>query len=128
MIAMRMPGLDSQDFPALEVLADVLSSHRFDLYGLVPAGKAIEAEFSLDPLPHAGLAPAAFSFHGRQRSQAHGGDVRSILKRVASEGVAPELVEAAKLQERSDAEFEKNSIAGPPRLVGRRHTVRIEFA
>ena len=28
-IAMRLPGLDSRDFPALEVLADVLASHRF---------------------------------------------------------------------------------------------------
>ncbi len=28
-IAMRMPGIDSPDFPALELLADVLGSHRF---------------------------------------------------------------------------------------------------
>ena len=41
-VAMRLPGLDSPDFPALEVLSDVLSSERFDLYGLVPAGKALE--------------------------------------------------------------------------------------
>ena len=58
MIAVRTPGLDSPDFPALEVLADVLSSKRFDLYGLVPQGKALDAEFSLDPLPQAGLAYA----------------------------------------------------------------------
>jgi hypothetical protein len=58
MIALRTPGLDSPDFPALEVLSDVLSSRRFDLYGLVPQGKAIDAEFSLDPLPQAGLAYA----------------------------------------------------------------------
>src|SRR5262249_47692885 len=42
-IAMRMPGLDSPDFPALEILSDVLSSERFALYGLVPAGKAVDA-------------------------------------------------------------------------------------
>ncbi len=62
MIAVRTPGLDSPDFPALEVLADVLSSKRFDLYGLVPQGKALDAEFSLDPLPQAGLAYATVSF------------------------------------------------------------------
>jgi zinc protease len=39
-------------------------------------------------------------------------DVRAILKKVASGGVPPELVEAAKLHERSEAEFQKNSIAG----------------
>jgi zinc protease len=105
-------GLDSPDFPALEVLADVLSSHRFDLYGLVPEGKAIAAEFSLDPLPHAGLAFAALSFTAGSDPKALEAEVRKILKKVASDGVAPELVEAAKLQERSEAEFQKNSIAG----------------
>src|SRR5262249_29525573 len=60
-LAMRLPGLDSADFPALEVLSDVLSSPRFDLYGLVPAGKALNASFSLDPLPKASLGYAEVS-------------------------------------------------------------------
>ncbi|HEY4973580.1 MAG TPA: pitrilysin family protein, partial [Steroidobacteraceae bacterium] len=112
MIALRMPGLDSPDFPALEVLSDVLSSHRFDLYGLVPEGKALDAEFSLDPLPRAGLAYAAVSFASDADPKALERDVRSILARVARTGVPAELVEAAKLHERSEAEFQKNSIAG----------------
>jgi len=112
MIALRTPGLDSPDFPALELLSDVLSSHRFDLYGLVPAGKALDAEFSLDPLPQAGLAYAEVSFTPGSDPKALERDVRSILKAVARDGVPPELVEAAKLHERSEAEFQKNSIAG----------------
>src|SRR5213082_1061317 len=36
MIALRTPGPRDADFAALEVLSDVLSSRRFDLYGLVP--------------------------------------------------------------------------------------------
>ena len=112
MIAMRVPGLDSPDFPALEVLSDVLSSHRFDLYGLVPQGKAIDAEFSLDPLPRSGLAYAALSFTAGTDPKALESDVRAILKKVASSGVPPELVEAAKLHEHSEAESQKNSIAG----------------
>jgi zinc protease len=36
--------------------------------------------------------------------------VRAILARVVREGVSPDLVEAAKLQERREAEFQKNSI------------------
>jgi zinc protease len=112
MIAMRTAGLDSPDFPALEVLSDVLSSHRFPLYGLVADGKALDAEFSLDPLPHAGLAYATVTFPAGANASALEQQVRAILKRVATEGVPPELVEAAKLQERSEAEFEKNSISG----------------
>ncbi|MGH8139386.1 MAG: M16 family metallopeptidase [Steroidobacteraceae bacterium] len=111
MLAMRVPGLDSPDFPALELLCDVLSSRRFELYGLVPQGKALDAEFVLDPLPQAGLAYSSVSFLAGDDPKALEAAVRGILGRVARDGVAPELVEAAKLQERSAAEFQKNSIA-----------------
>src|SRR6202050_3149438 len=110
MIALRTPGPREDDFAALEVLADVLSSHRFDLFGLVPQGKAIAAEFALDPLPEAGLAYAALSFTAGDDPKALEQDVRAILARVARDGVPPELIDAAKLQERSEAQFQRNSI------------------
>ncbi len=112
MIAMRMPGLDSADFPALEVLADVLSSRRFSLYGLVPQGKALDADFELDPLPKAGLAYATVGFPAGANPKTVESDLRAILSDVAKNGVPPELVDAAKLQERRETEFLKNSIAG----------------
>ncbi len=111
MIAVRTPGPRDADFAALEVLADVLSSRRFDLYGLVPQGKAVAAEFALDPLPQAGLAYAALSFTAGDDPKALEREVRAILARVAREGVPAELVEAAKLQERSAAQFQRNNIA-----------------
>lgn len=110
MVALRTPGPLAEDFPALEVLADVLSSRRFELYGLVPQGKAIAAEFSLDPLPQAGLAYAVVSFTSGDDPKALDRSVRDILERVAREGVPAELVEAAKLQERSAAQLQRNSI------------------
>jgi zinc protease len=112
MIAFRVPGLDSADTPALEVLSDVLSSRRFDLYGLVPQGKAVGADFSVDPLPQSGLAYATVSFPAGADYKALEQEVRAILTRVARDGVPPELVAAAKLQERRQTEFQKNSIAG----------------
>jgi zinc protease len=111
MIALRTPGPRDEDFAALEVLSDVLSSRRFDLYGLVPQGKAVTAEFALDPLPAAGLAYAVLSFTAGSDAHALEHDVRAILARVAHEGVPAELVEAAKLQERSDAQLQRNSIS-----------------
>jgi zinc protease len=111
-LALRTPGLDSPDFPALEVLADVLSSHRFELYGLVPEGRALAAEFSLDPLPQAGLAYATVTFPAGADAGALESAVRAILERVVKDGVPAELVEAAKVQERRATEFQKNSIAG----------------
>src|SRR6202158_760596 len=111
MIALRTPGPRDADFAALEVLADVLSTRRFDLYGLVPQGKAVAAEFALDPLPQAALAYAALSFTTGDDPKALEREARAILARVAREGVPPDLVAAAKLQERSAAQFQRNNIA-----------------
>ncbi len=112
MIAVRTPGLDSRDFAALDVLADVLDSRRFALFGLVPQGKALDADFSLDPLPKAGIAYATVSFAAGQDPKALESAIHSILADVVQHGVPADLVAAAKLQERRAAEFQKNSIAG----------------
>jgi zinc protease len=111
-IALRMPGLDSPDFPAAEVLADVLKSRRGDLYGLVPEGKALGADFSFDPLPKAGLGYALAAFPKGGDAKRLDSELRAILARIAKEGVPADLVAAAKLQERRSAEFQKNSIEG----------------
>jgi zinc protease len=112
MVAVRTPGLDNADFAALDVLSDVLDSRRFALFGLVPQGKALDADFSLDPLPKAGIAYATVSFAAGQDPKALESDIRSILAEVVKHGVPADLVAAAKLQERRAAEFQKNSIAG----------------
>lgn len=112
LVAFRMPGLDSPDFPALEILSDALGSQRFDLYGLVAQGKAIGAQFSLDTLPKAGMAYAAVSFGDDDKAPEIDAAMRRIFQNVRDHGVSPELVAAAKLQEHRQTEFQKNSIAG----------------
>jgi zinc protease len=112
MLVFRLPGLDSPDYPALEILSDVLSSQRFDLYGLVAQGKAMAAEFSFDPLPKAGMGYAAVSFRADGNAEEMDTAIRTILQNVRDHGVSPDLVRAAKLQERRQTEFQKNSIAG----------------
>ncbi len=110
MIAVRTPGLDSRDFAALDVLQDVLDSRRFALFGLVPQGKALDADFELDPLPKAGIAYATVSFAAGQDPKVLESDIRAILAEVVKHGVPADLVAAGKLQERRAAEFQKNSI------------------
>ncbi|MDR3526485.1 MAG: pitrilysin family protein, partial [Rhizomicrobium sp.] len=110
-IAMRFPGLKSKDFAALEVLSDVLSSRRFALFDLVAEGKALGVSFSLQPLKEASIAYAAVSYAPGADGNALEASVRAILEKVVKEGVPPELVEAAKIQERRDTERQKNSIA-----------------
>ncbi len=111
-LAMRMPGLDSPDFPALEVLSDVLNSERGDLYALVPEGKALSAGFSLSPLARIGMGYASLSFPADSDAKAAETELRTVLAKILREGVPAELVEAAKVQEERQAEFQKNSIAG----------------
>lgn len=111
-IALRLPGIESPDYAAAEVLVDVLQSQRGDLYGLVPQGKALASDFSFDPLPKAGLAYAVATYPADGDAKALESEMRAILKRVATQGVPPELIAAAKLQERRSAEFQKNSIGG----------------
>ena len=111
-LAMRMPGLDSPDFPALEVLSDVLNSERSDLYALVPEGKALSTGFSLDPLPKVGMSYATLSFPADGDAKAAESVLRSTLQKILHDGVPPALVDAAKIQEEREAEFQKNSIAG----------------
>jgi zinc protease len=111
-IALRMPGLESPDYPAAELLADVLSSHRGELYGLVPRGAALYADFLADAQPKAGLGYAVMAFPAGGDGAALAEEARSILAGIAKDGVSPDLVAAAKLEERRTAELQKNDIEG----------------
>lgn len=110
--AFRLPGSDSADFAAAQVLADVLSSQRGSLYALVPEGSALSAGFSLSSLPAVSLGYGASAYPA-------GGDGAALLARVGkileddrAKGVPADLVAAAKRQEVAAAEFQKNSISG----------------
>ena len=112
-IAYRFPGTSSPDFAAAEVLADVLSSQRADLYGMVPAGHALAAEFGLaEPYEKASVAYAVTALPAAGDAKAALGEMRKILETYAQRGVPEELVTAAKRREVADAEFERNSIPG----------------
>ncbi len=70
-IAYRLPGTSSADYAATRVLSDVLASQRANLYGLVPAGKALAAEFGLEetyPLASVGYALTALPARTQQRA------------------------------------------------------------
>ena len=111
-ISFRMPGSNSSDYAATEVLADVLASQRGTLYALEPEGKALYAGFSLSSLPDAsvGYALAAFPKSGDGSGLVE--EMKKILADDVGYGVPAELVEAARKHELVDAEFQKNSVSG----------------
>ena len=111
-IAFRMPGTDSADFAATEVLNDVLASHRAKLYDLVVQGKALATDFSLvESYKKASLGFAIAALPARADAQPILAAMRNVLSDVVANGLPADLVEASKRREVASAEFERNSIS-----------------
>ncbi len=110
-VAYRLPGSDSPDFAAGQILLDVLDSRRGSLYALVSKGKALRTSFEGGTLPKAsyGYATAAFPPGGDGRALV--AEIKGIVADYIKNGIPAELVEAAKRREAADAEFQKNSVA-----------------
>jgi zinc protease len=111
-LTFRFPGSDSPDYAAAQILSDVLSSQRGRLYGLVPQGKALFAQFAYDGLPKAGLGYAVAGFPAGGDSANLVTQVQTILTAELADGLPADLVEAAKRREIASAEFGKNSVSG----------------
>jgi len=112
MMAFRLPGSDSPDSAAVQVLADVLDSQRSSLYGLVTDGEALTAGFSTSIFPQTAMGYAVVAFPKGADTAALIEKIRKILAADAQNGFSPDLVEAAKRQEITAAELEKNSTFG----------------
>ena len=98
-IAYRLPGTDSPDYAAAQVLGDVLASQRADLYGMVPAGKALAAEFGLaETYPKASVGYGVVALPAGAEATATINEMRQILEKYAKKGVPEDLVAAAKEQ------------------------------
>jgi zinc protease len=112
-IAFRLPGTDSSDYAAARVLADVLASQRADIYGLVPAGKALDAGFEMgETYPKAGSAFAYAVIPTTANSSAIEQSLQAVIDSYAKNGVPEDLVAAAVRSEVASFEFERNSIPG----------------
>jgi zinc protease len=112
-IAYRMPGTDSPDFAAVHILSDVLASQRGNIYGLVPQGKALDAEFGLaEAYPKASVAYSVAVLPAAADAAPVTEEMRKIIADYAMNGLPGDLVEAAKRREIANAEFRRNSIPG----------------
>jgi zinc protease len=111
-VAYRLPGYDSPDWAAGQVLGDVLDNQRADLYSLVVEGKALKTRFETDALPKGGLGFAAAAFPGGGDGTALIAAIKGVVAHYVEDGIPADLVEAAKRREVTDAELQKGSIAG----------------
>ncbi len=112
-IAYRMPGTDSPDYALAEILSDVLSSQRGNLYAMVPAGKALAAEFGMaETYRKASVGFGLVALPASQKPKKAIREMRGIIENYAKNGVPADLVKAAKKSELAQAQFQRNSIPG----------------
>lgn len=111
-VAFRLPGYDSPDYAAGQVLADVLDSQRAALYTLVTEGKALFTGFDGESFRKASFGYAAAAFPSGGDGAALVSSIRNILSDYRKNGIPADLVEAAKRREITDAAFQANSISG----------------
>ena len=111
-VSYRLPGFDSRDFVAGQILADVLDSRRSNLYALVPEGKALSTSFDNGSLPKASYAFATAAYPAGSDGKPLVAAIKGIMAAYARNGVPADLVEAAKQREIADAETTKNSVSG----------------
>jgi zinc protease len=112
-IAYRFPGTSSPDYAASQILADVLASQRADLFGMVPAGKALAAEFGIaETYPKASVGYGLVALPAGGDASAAIKEMQSILANYAQKGVPEDLVDAAIRSEVAQAEFQRTSIPG----------------
>ncbi len=111
-LAFRVPGYASKDFAATQVLGDILDSHRGPLYALVPKGKALYAGFQAQLFPETGMGFAYAVFPKGADTKALTQDLRAALAQAVKQGFPEDMVTAAKRQEATQTELQKNSVSG----------------
>jgi zinc protease len=110
-LAYRFPGYRSKDYAAGQILENVLSSQRSDLFGLVASGKALQANFQdFDTHPLAGSAAATLIVPVSTTPEDALAMLRGVLNGYIRNGVPAALVDAEKRRAIAQAEFKANSI------------------
>jgi zinc protease len=112
LLGYRMPGYDSPDYAAGQIVSDVLNSQRGDLFALQASGKAYAAGLQEQPYPKTSLGLAYALVPIATKPEDADAMVRAVIDGYAKKGVPDDLVAAAKLREISQLEFAGNSIEG----------------
>ena len=110
LLGYRLPGYDSPDYAASQILQDVLSSQRSDLYGLTASGKALYTGFQAQTFRQAAMGLAVGVVPVSVKPETIDQEMRYVIDAYRTSGVPDDLVEASKRREISQLEFNANSI------------------
>jgi zinc protease len=110
LLGYRLPGYNSPDYAASQILQDVLSSQRSDLYGLTAAGKALYTGFQAQTFRQSAMGLAIGIVPVSVAPETIDQEMRGVIDAYRQSGVPDDLVDAAKRREISQLEFNANSI------------------
>jgi zinc protease len=110
LVGYRLPGYDSPDYAASQILQDVLSSQRSDLYDLTASGKALYTGFQAQTFLKAAVGLAIGVVPVSVNPETIDKEMRDVIDAYRKNGVPNDLVDAAKRREISELEFNANSI------------------
>ncbi len=105
----RMPGMQTKDYAAAEILMDVLNNARSTLSDLAVQGKVLSADAGMQPFSRGGIGVIEVGFPKGGNAQQAQHDLDSVVTTMLKNGAPPDLVEAAKRSELAQSEFNKNS-------------------
>ncbi len=111
-VGFRVPGYDSPDYAASQVLEDVFNSPRGALYELQASGKALATFAQAQTYPKAGVSLVGSAVPAGGDGQQAVSDINGVINALKEKGVPPELVDAAKRRELAQAQFRSNSVQG----------------
>jgi zinc protease len=112
MVGYRVPGYNSSDYYASEILNDVLNSPRGALYDLQATGKSLQTFAQSATHPEAGLSIVGSAVPVTTKGDAAVVDVKAVIDAYKQSGLPPDLVAVAKAREVAQAQFQSNSING----------------
>jgi zinc protease len=112
LLGYRMPGYDSPDYAAGQILGDVFSNQRSDFGSLQYTGKALSTELFAETFPKTAIGIAFAAVPVTTKPETIDREIRAIVDGYRKNGVPADLVAAAKLREISDLEFSWKSIEG----------------
>jgi zinc protease len=111
LLGYRMPGFDSKDNAAAQILADVLNSQRGDLFALAASGKAYGVEFFVQGYRKVSVGAAFIAVPTTTKAEDAAAWVRGVINGYRKNGIPADLVAAAKLREIADLEQNRTSIS-----------------
>jgi zinc protease len=110
LLGYRMPGYNSPDYAAGQILCDVLSSQRSALYSLVAQGKLLYAGFQSQSFPQTSIGIGIGVVSVVHKPDDAATMMRTVFAQYRQTGVPADLVDTAIRREIAQREFSRNSV------------------